>query len=407
MEWGIVMTEYRIERISDTITYIHLNTRKIALVGTAHVSAESLEEVENTIRHEFPDHVCVELDESRLKRLEEGQKWSKTDIKKILRNGQGFMMMANLALSSFQRRMSLDTGVAPGAEMKAAVHFCRESQIPFTCADRSIQVTLSRAWRKSGFFTKVKLLASLLSSVFSKEKASAKEIEKLKKMDIMQGMMNELANYLPSVKKVLIDERDFFLASKIFNAPGEKIVAVVGAAHVPGITVLMEKMALGEESGDTSEIETIPHKKWISKFLPWLIPLIIGGIFITGIFRWGMAKGLEMGLVWFLANGILASLGALIALAHPLTILLSFIGAPVTSLNPMIGIGMVAGLLEYMLRTPRVIDLENIHSELNTLRGWYRNRVTRILLVFFLSSLGSVIGTAFAIPWLASVLGRS
>lgn len=400
-----MMKDVSIEKVSDTLTRIGLGEKMIVLIGTAHISAESLEEVRDAIIAEEPSHVCVELDTDRLKNLENDQKWSNMNIKNVLRQKQGFMMMANLALASFQRRMSLDTGVKPGQEMKAAVDICRKNQIPFTCADRPIQVTLSRAWRISGLWSKLKLLSSLFASVLSHETASAEEIENLKKTDAMQGMMNELAAYLPSIKTVLIDERDHYLASRIFGAPGEKTLAVVGAAHVPGIINLLEKMLHGQVSTDTAKIEKIPPKKWWGKALPWVLPAVIVALFVTGIVRSGLQTGLEMSLVWILTNGVLASFGALVALAHPLTIMVSFVGAPITSLNPTIGVGMVAGLLEYLFRTPRVVDMESLNTDIASLKGWYRNRVTRILLVFFLSSVGSSVGTLVAIPWLTRIMG--
>jgi len=399
------MEQFNIDKISDTRTRVILDSREIILLGTAHVSAESLEEVKESILSDSPDHVCVEMDEGRLKNLEEGKRWAATDLKNVLKKGQGFMMMANLALASFQRRMGADTGVQPGAEMKAAVDAAREGEIPFSCSDRSIQVTLSRAWKLSGLWSKMKLISSLVASVVSNESASPEEIEDLKKSDAMQGMMNELAEYLPAVKTVLIDERDHYLASKIFTAPGTKILAVVGAAHVPGILRVMEELNTGSRSSSTSDIESVPQGKWYGKVLPWIIPALILGLFGFGIYRSGISTMLEMGKIWILANGILAALGALAALAHPLTILISFIGAPITSLNPTIGVGMVAGLLEYLFRTPRVMDMENINTDILSLRGWYRNRVTRILLVFFLSSVGSSVGTFLAIPWLTKIAG--
>lgn len=399
------MGQFDIENISDTRTRITLDNRVITLLGTAHVSAESLAEVKDSIISEAPDHVCVEMDEGRLKNLEEGTKWSGTDLKNVLRKGQGFMLMANLALSSFQRRMGADTGVQPGEEMKAAVDSAREGNIPFSCSDRSIQVTLSRAWRLSGLWSKMKLISSLVASVVTNESASPEEIENLKKADAMQGMMKELADYLPAVKSVLIDERDHYLASKIFTSPGKKTLAVVGAAHVPGIVELLGEMAEGKRSSSTADIETVPPKKFFGKIAPWIIPAAIVGLFVFGIYRSGFDTILEMGKIWILANGVLAALGAIAALAHPLTILISFVGAPITSLNPTIGVGMVAGLLEYVFRTPRVLDMESLNTDILSLKGWYRNRVTRILLVFFLSSLGSSVGTFLAIPWLTKIAG--
>lgn len=399
------MSKFHVEKISDTITRINFSDRTITLVGTAHVSAESLEEVKEHIREIKPDHLCVELDPVRLKALEEGKRWAGTDLKKIIRNKQGFMMMANLALSSFQRRMGLQTGVPPGGEMKTAVDVAREENIPFSCSDRSVQVTLSRAWRLSGPWSKLKLISTMIASVLSNESASAQDIEEMKNTDVMQGMMQELSQYLPSIKTVLVDERDQYLASKIFQAPGKNTLAVVGAAHAPGIISLLEAFYWGKKSTDTAAIEALPPKQWYGKFLPWLIPITILTLFVIGIVRSGLQTGIEMSLVWILANGILASFGALLALAHPLTILISFVSAPLTSLNPTIGVGMVAGLLEYLFRAPRVMDMENLNQDILSLRSWYRNRITRILLVVFLSSLGSSAGTVIAIPLLSRIVG--
>lgn len=400
------MNHFNVEKVSDTITRISLDSKRIVLVGTAHVSAESIEEVKRSIENEAPDHLCVEMDRMRLKNLEENRRWSGTNLKEVIRKRQGFMLMANLALASFQRRIGADTGVPPGAEMHSAVNMARERDIPFTCADRSIQITLTRAWRKSGFWTKLKLISSLTASVISNESVSPEEIEGLKESDAMQSMMQELADYLPSVKGVLIDERDRYLAAKILGAPGRTILAVVGAAHVPGIVERIGAMAAGEGT-DTADIEAVPPRSLTGRALPWLIPVIIGGLFLTGIIRSGLEKGLEMSLVWVLANGVPAALGALIALAHPLTILISFVGAPITSLNPTIGVGMAAGLLEYFFRGPRVIDMERLNEDIVTLRGWYRNRVTRILMVVLLSSFGSSVGTFAALPLLTRIAGSS
>ena len=400
------MNHFNVEKVSDTITRISLDSKRIVLVGTAHVSAESMEDVKRCIENEAPDHLCVEMDRMRLKNLEENRRWSGTNLKEVIRKRQGFMLMANLALASFQRRIGADTGVPPGAEMHSAVNTARERDIPFTCADRSIQITLTRAWRKSGFWTKLKLISSLTASVISNESVSPEEIEGLKESDAMQSMMQELADYLPSIKGVLIDERDRYLAANILGAPGRTVLAVVGAAHVPGIVECIGAMAAGEGT-DTADIEAVPPRSLTGRALPWLIPVIIGGLFLTGIIRSGLEKGLEMSLVWVLANGVPAALGALIALAHPLTILISFVGAPITSLNPTIGVGMAAGLLEYFFRGPRVIDMERLNEDIVTLRGWYRNRVTRILMVVLLSSVGSSVGTFAALPLLTRIAGSS
>ena len=289
--------------------------------------------------------------------------------------------------------------------MKAAIDTAQELDIPFSFSDRDIQVTLKRAWAKSGFWGKNKMLASLIGSVFSREKISGDDIEKMKERSALDDMMSELSDYLPSVKEVLIDERDRYLATNIFTATGKKVVAVVGAGHVPGMIKWFEKFSSGSESFDLRDIIEIPPKSVFSKILPWLIPAVVIGLVGAGFFRSGWDRSLSMLLGWVVVNGTFSAVGALIALAHPLTIVLAFLAAPVTSMNPTIGVGMFTGLLEAVLRKPRVIDLENLGDDILSVKGFFRNRVTHILVVFFLSSVGSAIGTFIALPYLTSLLG--
>jgi pheromone shutdown-related protein TraB len=334
----------------------------------------------------------------------EGQNWSRLNIYQVLKERKGFLLMANLVLSSFQRRLGMNLGTSPGEEMKRAVAVSKELGIPVEFSDREIHVTLRRAWKKTGFWGKNKMLAALLSSVFSNEKLSPEEIEKLKQKSAIQDMMEELAAYLPAAKEVLIDERDRYLATKIYGADGVKVLAVVGAGHVRGIVEWLEKLSRGEAENDLSAIEEIPPRSKFSKIIPWLIPIIVLGIIGTGVLRSGWREALDMLWLWVAVNGTLSAVGALLALAHPLTIVLSFLAAPITSMNPTIGVGIFTGLLEAVLRKPRVEDFESLHDDIASIRGFYRNRFTHILVVFFLSSVGSIIGTFIAIPWLTALL---
>ncbi len=390
--------------VEDTITRLRLGGRDIVLIGTAHVSAESVDQVEQAIREERPDAVCVEVDKTRYRSMVEGQSWSSLNVYQVLKERKGFLLMANLVLASFQRRLGMNLGTAPGEEMRRAVSVSEELGIPYIFADREIHVTLRRAWKKTGFWGKNKMLAALLSSVFSKEKLTAEEIEKLKEKSVVQDMMEELADYLPSVKKVLIDERDQYLATRIFESKGNKIVAVIGAGHVHGIVDWLERLDSGNAESNLAEIETIPARSFFSKVLPWLIPLLVMGIIAIGFLRSGWRQGLEMLWLWALVNGSLSAAGSLLALAHPLTIALSFVAAPIAAINPTIGVGMFTGLLEAVLKKPRVQDFESLQDDVTSLKGFYRNRLTHIFVVFMLSSLGSVVGTFIGIPWLTSLL---
>ncbi|MFP4268793.1 MAG: TraB/GumN family protein [Spirochaetaceae bacterium] len=390
---------------SQTITRITLGEREIILLGTAHISKDSVDEVKRTIRDEGPDHVCVEIDEQRYKTLTEGQDWSKLSIDKVLKEKKGFLLLANLVLSAFQKKLGDNLGVKPGEEMKAAIDAAREAEIPHTLADREIQVTLRRAWVHSSLWNKMKMIASLLASIFSNEKLSEEEIEELKQKNALQDMMEELADYLPSVKEVLIDERDRYLAANIYKAGGSRIVAVIGAGHVRGIIEWLYAFHEGRADTDLEAISTVPPTPKMHKTLPYIIPAIVVGLIAVGFARSGWDQGMRMFLYWVVVNGSLSSIGAIIALAHPLTVVLSFIAAPFTSLNPTIGVGIVTGLFEGYIRRPRVSDFENIQTDILSVRGFFRNRFTHALVVFFLSSVGSSIGTFIAFPFLLGLIG--
>ncbi|MDR2445680.1 MAG: TraB/GumN family protein [Treponema sp.] len=390
--------------------------REFILIGTAHISKESIDEVARVIKEEKPGMVCVELDEGRYKSITEKERWEKLDVAKILKEGKGFLLMANLVLSGFQRRMGEGLGVKPGEEMKTAIIVATEADVPFALCDREIQITLRRAWSNCNFWNKCKLLASLLSDAFSNEKLSEAEIEKLKEHSELDGMMRELAEYLPPVKTVLIDERDQYLAAKIWTnrngaagSAGEsgantKVVAVVGAGHLAGVQSHLEKIAAGKETVDVGKLEKVAGSGVISKLLPWLIPVAILALIVAGFLRLGVDVSLSMLARWLLLNGSLAALGALVSLGHPLSILVSFFGAPIGTLSPFISVGLFSGVVEAVMRKPRVSDAETLMDDISSLKGIYRNRITHALLVFFLASLGGAVGNFISIPALAKLL---
>jgi pheromone shutdown-related protein TraB len=395
--------------MQDNIVTVSLGERGVTLIGTAHVSRESIDEVKAHIRDEKPGMVCVELDGGRFKAMDSKDDWERLNVSKAFREGKGFLLIANLVLAGFQRRMGVGLGVKPGEEMLAACDTAKELGIPYRFCDREVQITLRRAWARCGFWSKCKLLASLISSAFSTEKLSEAEIENLKQASELDGMMAELASYLPAVKETLIDERDRYLAAKIWAAgqetpAGEKLLAVVGAGHLAGLRAHLEKIAAGNEDAGVEALDTIPPPSFLSKAAGWIIPVAIAALVIAGFFQAGAAQSLSMLLRWVLWNGSLAALGTLIALGHPLSILVSFLGAPVATINPFIGVGLFSGITEAWVRKPRVQDVENITEDFSSLKGIYRNRVSRALLVFFLSSLGGAVGNFISIPALAGSL---
>ena len=389
---------------SDTITKIEIDDRVIIIIGTAHVSKESAEEVSKVIREEKPDNVCVEIDAVRYNSLQSPNSWKNLDIFKVLKNKQGFLLLANLALSSFQKKIGKSLDIKPGEEMKAAIDTALSEGIQFTFADRDIQTTLKRAWKKSSLWGKNKLFVALFGTVFSNEKISDEDIENMKKKSELDGMMSQLAEFLPSIKEVLIDERDQYLASKIFTATGKKIVAVVGAGHVPGIINWIKKFDMGEDTNIDS-LNIIPPRRNITKIIPWLIPAAVIALICIGFFKSGIDKSLVMMKWWIIIKGSLAAFGALIAFAHPLTILVSFLVAPFSVMNPTVSVGMFAGLLETVLRKPKVMDFERLSEDITSLKGFWRNRITHILIVAFLTTVGGVIGTFVALPYITSLLG--
>jgi pheromone shutdown-related protein TraB len=392
--------------MSDNVTRLRLGDREFVLLGTAHVSQESVQEVTDLVRSENPDRVCVEIDEGRFQSLTQRERWSKLDVAQILREGKGFLLMAQLALASFQRRLGVDLGTRPGEEMLAAIRTAAELDIPCSLCDREVQVTLRRAWARTGFWGKNKMLAALLASAFTNEKLEAEDIERLKEKNALESMMEEMAEFLPSVKEVLIDERDLFLATRVYQAAGSHVVAVVGAGHVPGMVKRLKALHDGEPPADLTELERIPPKTLVARVLPWVLPVAIVGALIAGFFLRGSDVTVTNLLRWTVINGGLAAIGALIALAHPLTVAVSALAAPLTSLIPVIGVGIPAGILEAALKRPRVGDFETLNGDLTTTRGFYRNRITHVLVVFFLSSLGSVAGTFLGgVPIFASLFG--
>jgi pheromone shutdown-related protein TraB len=378
-----------------------LGEKEILLLGTAHISQASVDAVREIIPMEKPDVVCIELDAQRFKSLKQKNRWESLNIVQVIKKGQLPYLMANLALSSFQKRMGLQTGVQPGAEMAAAAETAEKENIPVEMIDRDIRTTLLRAWRKTGLWKKLNLFASLLASLFEKQEINEEELRKLRETDALSAMLKEMGEMLPSVKSILVDERDLYMADKIRKVSGEKILVIIGAAHIPGIRRILTE---GFPDRDIEELSTIPGKSFASKIMPWVFPLVVVALFIFGFFGGNWDKAQEAAMAWILANGLLSSLGTILALGHPLTIASAFVAAPITSLNPMIGAGFVTALVQAFVVAPTVKDMEKIGDDMTTVKGWWRNRMTRVMLVFVFSSLGSAFGTLVSFHWLKNLL---
>lgn len=382
----------------DMIERLTYEDKEILLIGTAHVSRESVTLVEETIAAETPDTVCVELCPSRYQSIKQKDHWQNTDIVKVIKEKKAFLLLSNLMLASFQKRIAKKMDIQPGQEMIQAITSAEAMGAHIVTADRDIRTTLSRAWRLMSFWNKIKLLFQMVLSMGEVDEISEADIEKMKERDALEAILSEVGESMPAIRHALIDERDLYLAEKIRKSPGKKIVAVVGAGHVPGI------MRHWDEPIDIAALEELPPKKKGAGLIKWIIPLGIFVLLAFGFTRGGFQAGADMVIWWILANGILAGIGATIALAHPLTVLSSIVAAPLTSLNPMIAAGWVSGLVEAFSRKPRVRDFERLSDDIISVRGFWRNKVTRILLVVVFTNLGSAIGTFVAIPMMVKLL---
>lgn len=372
--------------------------KTVILLGTAHVSKESAVQVSQVIQDEQPDTVCVELCQSRYQAIRQKERWQDTDIIKVIKEKKSFLLLSNLLLASFQKRIAKKLDIKPGEEMIKAVKSAEDIGAEVHLADRDIRTTLSRTWQLMGLWSKIKLLFQMLLSMGEVDEIKEEDIEKMKQEDVLETLLAEVGKSLPILKDILIDERDQYLAEKIRTAPGQKIVAVVGAGHVKGIKKYWN------ETIDLQKLEQLPPKNKTAGLLKWLIPGAILAMFVAGFFYGGKEAGKDMIIWWIAANAILAGIGAIIALAHPATILSSMLAAPLTSLNPMIAAGWVSGLVEAFSRKPKVKDLENLPEDILSFRGFWKNKVTRILLVVVFTNLGSSIGTFVAFPVIVKLL---
>jgi pheromone shutdown-related protein TraB len=374
---------------SDDVHELEVDGRHFILVGTAHISRESVDLVREVIDKERPDCVCVELDAQRYEALSQERRWEALDLREIIRNKQLTTLLMNLLLASYQRRLGLQLGVTPGSELLEATRAADEHGIPVALCDRDIRVTLRRAWHSIGFFRKLTLVATLLASVFDSPELSEEELTRIRQKDVLSELMNELGQAMPGLKRILIDERDAYLAQKMLACSGDKVVSVVGAGHVAGMLEALRQ----HKNVDLEAINTIPPVSPVWKWLGWSVPaLILSSIAYIGITRGGAAAG-ENALYWFMANAIPSSIGSLIALGHPLTTVAAFFSAPFTSLTPVIGAGYVCAFVQTWMRPPRVHEFQSLGDDAGSFSGWWQNNLLRIFVVFALTTLGSVIGT--------------
>ena len=383
---------------SDNTHRLTFENKEITLIGTAHVSRESANLVVQVIEDEKPDTVCVELCQSRYQSITQKNRWQNTDLIKVIKEKKAFLLLSNLMLAYFQKKIGQKLGIKPGEEIMRAIQAAEAVGARIHLADRDIRTTLSRTWRLMGLWAKIKLFSQLVTSVGELDTIKEEDIEKMKRGDVLETLLSEIGESFPEISRILIDERDQFLANKIRTAPGKNIVAVVGAGHVPGVQRYWKKPV------DMEVLNQIPPKGKLFRLLKWGIPAFIVALIILGFFYAGTTTGTDMIKWWVLANAILAGLGAAIALGHPLTVLSAILASPLTSLNPMIAAGWVSGLVESLLGKPKVRDFENLPEDISSLKGFWKNKITRILLVVVFTNIGSSLGTFVAIPLMVKLL---
>jgi len=379
----------RAHRDSEDVDIVAIGGREFILVGTAHISQESVELVRVVIEQEAPDVVCIELDAQRHEALSQEDRWEQLDLREVIRKRQLATLLANLLLASYQKRLGGQLGVMPGSELLEASRVASDRGIPIALCDRDIRVTLRRAWHSLGWWRKLELMSTMLVSAFDNTELSEEDLRRIRRKDVLNELMTELGEAMPTLKRVLIDERDAYLAQRIREAEGDCIVAVVGAGHVAGMRRALES----SDFIDTTAIDQIPVVSPIWKWVGWAIPaLIVGALAVIGATKGPGAMG-ESALFWFVANAVPTAIGGLAALAHPLTIVIGAVAAPFTSLTPVIGAGYVAAFVQTWVAPPLVREFQTVGDDISHVSRWWRSRLLKIFLVFVLTTLGSLLGT--------------
>lgn len=377
-----------------SFTTVAAGDREILLLGTAHVSAESVAQVEAAVREAAPDCVCVELDEKRLQALSDPDAWKRLDLVSVIRQGQFATLVANLFLSSYQKRLGLQTGVRPGSELLAAVSVARELGIPVVLVDREIKTTLRRTWSLTPWRRRLKLIYGLVSSVFEEsEEISEEALAQLREKDTLGSMMDEMGKSFPEVRKVLLSERDEYMVGRIRETSGRRVLAVVGAGHREGMA---RYLAEDLPTRSAEELCVVPPPSRIWKAVGYAIPAaVVASMVWIGVHKGLGALGDNL-LLWVLYTGLPAALGTLCAFGHPLTVLTAFVMAPLKPFHPFLSVGAFAALAQAWLVPPRVEEMETVGDDIRSFRKWWSNRLLRICLCFILPGLPTTIGMALA-----------
>jgi len=392
--------ERRVDLPESVTTLEHAGTT-YHVVGTAHVSQRSVEEVQQVIAGVKPDVVCVELDKGRYDALTKDSAFRDLDVFKVVREGKTLYLLAHLALASYQRRIGASLGVKPGAELVAAVDAAKQHGIPFELIDRDIQITLKRTWKNIGLWRRMTLLASLIAGGEEQgEPVTAETVEHLKEPKALSEMLTELGNAVPEVKGPLVDERDQYLASKMVDAGTGKrtVVAVVGAAHVPGMTALIGTPV------DRAALEVVPPPALWWRIAKWAVPLAFLALLVWLATQMNAATFAKTMLAWIIPTSLGAGIATLVTGGSILSVLSAIVAAPIARLYPLVRTAVVVGIVEASRRKPSVQDCERLQDDVQTAKGFWRNPVTRILIIAVASSLGALVGFAVGVGVFATRL---
>ncbi len=376
------------------------------LLGTAHVSRASVDAVHAAIASGEFDTVAVELDPQRLAALSDPDALARMDLVKVLREGKTALFAANLGLAAYQRRLAEQLGIEPGAELKAAVNDANARNLTVHLIDRDVGLTFKRASQRLGWWGRAKLGGGIAASLFGDEEVGHDEIEKLKQGDMLESSFGEFAQDNPELYDTVIGERDRYMAARLRESAtaqsgARNVLAVVGAGHLQGLAKHLreENRTPGDIRG---QLETVKEKSSFPWFTVILAFFVLGG-FAFGFWRGGLDVGADLMLYWVMITGTLGAIGCAAAGGHPLSIIAAFFASPVTPLHPALASGTISAIVEAWVRKPTYADFMALRDDVQSVRGWYRNRVARVLLNFFLTSLGTAIGV-----WLggARMLGK-
>ncbi|WP_428348256.1 TraB/GumN family protein [Methylonatrum kenyense] len=378
---------------------VDLGQCRYTLLGTAHVSRASAEEVAELIQSGEFDAVAIELCQTRHRSIVDPDAMARMDLFQVIRSGKAGMVAASLALGAFQQRVAEQSGIEPGAEMRMAISEAEKAGIPVLLVDREVGVTLKRVYRSVPWWQRMGLISGLFASLLSRQTVSEEEIERLKQGDVLESTFNEFAAQSEALYRPLIAERDRFMALRLVekNPAGRyrNVLVVIGAGHLKGLGEHLRAELPADPEPERRSLEaTPPPSKWTG-YIPWIIVALVLAGFVIGFSR-NFELGMELITDWFLINGTLSALGVALAWGHPGTVIAAFFAAPLTSLNPTIGAGFVAAGVELYLRRPTVSHFASLRQDVARLRGWWTNRVSRTLLVFLFATLGSAAGTYIA-----------